>query len=86
MNKADLYRQISKIHYSHTKPAPAKKSAIHHLTAADLRVGDKVTHDSYGLGTVKQVSDRGANSVAVIDFGAAGVKRLMLRFAPIEKL
>ncbi len=88
-SKADLYRQVSRIHYSHRKPAPAPApaaSSAGHLTAADLRPGDKVTHDSYGLGTVRSVTDKGANSDAVIDFGASGVKRLMLRFAPLEKL
>ena len=87
-SKADLYRQVSKIHYSHRKPASPAPSAGsgHRLTAADLRPGDKVTHDSYGLGIVKSVTDRGRNSDAVIDFGASGVKRLLLRFAPIEKL
>jgi DNA helicase-2/ATP-dependent DNA helicase PcrA len=51
-----------------------------------LKPGDKITHDSYGLGTVVSVEDHGKNSVATVDFGSDGIKRLMLRFAPIEKL
>lgn len=86
VRRSDIYRQISKIHFSHRKPVSAPKPTGHRLTAADLHPGDKVTHDSYGLGTVRQVNDKGANSDAVIDFGAAGTKRLMLRFAPLEKL
>ena len=30
--------------------------------------------------------DKGANSVITVDFGTDGVKRLLLRVAPIEKL
>ncbi len=48
--------------------------------------GDRVTHDSFGLGTVVTVEGAGANAVASVDFGSDGVKRLLLRYAPVEKL
>ena len=51
-----------------------------------LAVGDRVTHDSFGLGTVVAVEGVGAKAVAKIDFGADGQKRLLLRFAPVTKL
>lgn len=51
-----------------------------------LQVGDRVTHDTYGLGTVVVVEGAGRNAVAKIDFGADGVKRLLLRYSPVEKL
>lgn len=51
-----------------------------------LAPGDKVTHDSFGLGTVVSVEGQGDKSVASIDFGSDGVKRLLLRYAPVEKL
>lgn len=57
-----------------------------HLNIADFDIGDKVTHDQYGLGTVLDTQDKGRNSVITVDFGTDGVKRLMLRIAPIEKL
>ncbi|RSX55943.1 ATP-dependent DNA helicase PcrA [Bifidobacterium dolichotidis] len=56
------------------------------LNIADFHVGDKVTHDKFGLGTVIDTQDKGPNSVLTVDFGSDGVKRLMLRMAPIEKL
>ena len=43
-------------------------------------------HDSFGLGTVVAVEGVGDKSVASIDFGSEGVKRLLLRYAPVEKL
>nr|BFE33357.1 DNA helicase PcrA [Actinomadura rugatobispora] len=52
-----------------------------------LSPGDKVTHDSFGLGTVVTVDGAGERAAASIDFGGEyGVKRLVLRYAPVEKL
>ncbi|HEY8718114.1 DNA helicase PcrA [Pengzhenrongella sp.] len=51
-----------------------------------LEIGDKVTHDAYGLGTVVAVEGGGPNAVAKIDFGADGTKRLLLRYSPVTKL
>ena len=56
------------------------------LDIADFHIGDRITHDQYGLGKVVDAQDKGRNSVITVDFGSAGVKRLMLRVAPIEKL
>jgi DNA helicase-2/ATP-dependent DNA helicase PcrA len=54
--------------------------------APSLSVGDRVTHDTYGLGTVVVVEGSGPNSVAKIDFGTEGTKRLLLRYSPVTKL
>ena len=51
-----------------------------------LSAGDRVTHDSFGLGTVVSTSGSGDRAEATIDFGGSGVKRLLLRYAPVEKL
>jgi DNA helicase II / ATP-dependent DNA helicase PcrA len=52
-----------------------------------LQPGDRVNHDSYGLGTVISVEGRGDDPEAKIDFGGDyGIKHLLLRYAPIEKL
>ena len=52
-----------------------------------LNAGDRVTHDSFGLGTVIRVEGQGERSMAHIDFGGdTGVKRLLLRYAPVTKL
>ncbi|RMI45154.1 DNA helicase PcrA [Actinomadura harenae] len=52
-----------------------------------LAPGDKVTHDSFGLGTVVAVDGAGDKAAASVDFGGEyGVKRLVLRYAPVEKL
>jgi DNA helicase-2/ATP-dependent DNA helicase PcrA len=51
-----------------------------------LAPGDRVLHDSFGMGSVVSLEGAGQNAVASIDFGSEGVKRLLLRYAPVEKL
>ncbi|MGZ4465088.1 MAG: 3'-5' exonuclease, partial [Nocardioides sp.] len=51
-----------------------------------LEPGDRVLHDSFGLGSVVSVEGVADKTVASIDFGSEGVKRLLLRYAPVEKL
>lgn len=51
-----------------------------------LEPGERVTHQKFGLGTVVSTSGVGDKAEATIDFGSAGVKRLLLRYAPVEKL
>lgn len=51
-----------------------------------LAVGDRVTHDQFGLGTVVTVTGSGADAQATIDFGDSKPKRLLLRYAPVDKL
>lgn len=43
-----------------------------------LDVGDRVSHDKYGLGTVLETRGSGPTATVVIDFGSAGKVRLML--------
>jgi DNA helicase-2/ATP-dependent DNA helicase PcrA len=47
--------------------------------------GDRVVHDTYGLGTVVSVEGR-TGEHATVDFGSAGVRKLVLAFAPLQKL
>ena len=51
-----------------------------------LAAGDKVLHTTFGMGTVVATSGAGDDAKADVDFGSAGLKRLSLRHAPLEKL
>mgnify|MGYP003330697188 FL=1 len=51
-----------------------------------LAIGDRVAHDTFGLGTVVKISGEGDRAEATINFGQLGEKRLLLRYAPVEKL
>jgi DNA helicase-2/ATP-dependent DNA helicase PcrA len=62
--------------------ATGKKSA----TTISLNIGDRVAHDTFGMGTVVKISGEGDRTEATINFGQLGEKRLLLRYAPVEKL
>jgi DNA helicase-2/ATP-dependent DNA helicase PcrA len=51
-----------------------------------LSVGDRVLHKTFGMGTVTGTSGVGDKAEATIDFGSVGTKRLLLRYAPVDKL
>ncbi|WP_426498981.1 DNA helicase PcrA [Streptomyces sp. D54] len=51
-----------------------------------LVAGDRVTHDQFGLGTVTAVEGFGDQAKATVDFGDERPKKLLLRYAPVEKL
>ncbi|WP_329434219.1 DNA helicase PcrA [Streptomyces sp. NBC_01280] len=70
---------------SRSTPAFATRRATEKPVVA-LSVGDRVTHDQFGLGTVVGVKGTGANAEATVDFGEPKPKRLLLRYAPVEKL
>jgi DNA helicase-2/ATP-dependent DNA helicase PcrA len=63
-------------------PRPTGKKS----TAMQLAVGERVSHDTFGLGTVVAIAGEGDKSEATINFGQYGEKRLLLRYAPVEKL
>jgi DNA helicase-2/ATP-dependent DNA helicase PcrA len=52
-----------------------------------LDVGDRVTHDTFGMGSVVGLRGTAEKQQAEVDFGAGtGRKWLLLRYAPIQKL
>jgi DNA helicase-2/ATP-dependent DNA helicase PcrA len=52
-----------------------------------LDVGDRVNHDAFGLGRVVAIRGAAESAEAEVDFGGdVGVKRLLLRYAPLAKL
>jgi DNA helicase-2/ATP-dependent DNA helicase PcrA len=65
-------------------PVPGRSPGTRPIVS--LTAGDRVTHDTFGLGTVVATAGVADKSEATIDFGDAGIKRLLLRYAPVEKL
>ncbi|CAB4671760.1 unannotated protein [freshwater metagenome] len=66
--------------------APPPRATGKKSVAMDLAVGERVSHDTFGLGTVTALSGEGDRAEATINFGQYGEKRLLLRYAPVEKL
>ena len=67
-------------------PPKATGKRVAPTTALVLAPGDRVAHDTFGLGTVVVVNGEGDRAEATINFGSLGEKRLLLRYAPVEKL
>ena len=71
---------------SRVATAPPPRATGKKSMAMELAVGERVSHDTFGLGTVVAVAGAGDKAEATINFGQFGEKRLLLRYAPVEKL
>ncbi|MEJ2868259.1 DNA helicase PcrA [Actinomycetospora sp. OC33-EN08] len=70
---------------SRSRPSPMRSASS--APALHLEVGDRVSHDKYGLGLVTVVDGVGSKQTATIDFGSSGTVRLMLiGGVPMQKL
>ncbi|TRZ72684.1 MAG: DNA helicase PcrA [Streptomycetaceae bacterium] len=66
--------------------APPPRATGKKISSIELSIGERVSHDTFGLGTVVSVAGEGDKAEATIKFGQYGEKRLLLRYAPVEKL
>ena len=69
-----------------TATAPPPRATGKKSSAMVLEVGQRVSHDTFGLGTVTAVGGEGDKLEATINFGQYGEKRLLLRYAPVVVL
>ncbi|WP_456476775.1 ATP-dependent helicase [Oceanithermus sp.] len=73
------------------EPAPAPRSSAPVNRAAGgraggFRGGERVRHPRYGEGTVVATSGEGARQEVTVHFGEAGLKRLLVKYAGLERL
>jgi DNA helicase-2/ATP-dependent DNA helicase PcrA len=66
--------------------APPPRATGKKSTVLALTVGQRVSHDTFGLGTVVALGGEGDKAEATINFGQYGDKRLLLRYAPVTAL
>ncbi|WP_023641783.1 DNA helicase PcrA [Mycobacterium tuberculosis] len=71
--------------FGSARPSPTRSGASRRPLLV-LQVGDRVTHDKYGLGRVAEVSGVGESAMSLIDFGSSGRVKLMHNHAPVTKL
>jgi DNA helicase-2/ATP-dependent DNA helicase PcrA len=69
-----------------TPTTPPPRATGKTSSAMVLTVGQRVSHDTFGLGTVVALAGEGDKSEATINFGQYGEKRLLLRYAPVVVL
>ena len=71
------------------RPAPSAPSGPTGARGAEgmgLRVGDDVSHDKFGEGVILELVGDGDKAEAVVHFRDVGEKRLLLAWAPLEKI
>ena len=66
--------------------APPPRATGKKSSAMVLAIGQRVSHDTFGLGTVVALAGEGDKAEATINFGQYGDKRLLLRYAPVTAL
>ena len=54
--------------------------------ADEISAGDRVRHQNWGIGTVREVLGHGDRAEAVVTFDEEGDKRLLLAWAPLERV
>jgi DNA helicase-2/ATP-dependent DNA helicase PcrA len=74
-------KKLTQIKHSGGPAGPAVSPPM-----TDLSPGDHVTHERFGQGEVRSVEGDFPNTTAVIEFDAAGTKKLLLRFAKLTKI
>ncbi|MBS4762052.1 DNA helicase PcrA [Carnobacteriaceae bacterium zg-ZUI252] len=62
------------------------KRPITTKSAGNWKVGDKVSHGKFGIGTIVRIKGSGDDCVLDIAFNEIGIKPLMASFAPITKV
>jgi len=76
----------SLVRKSRVAVAPPPRATGKKISVMELQIGDRVSHDTFGLGSVVAVAGEAEKAEATINFGQYGEKRLLLRYAPVEKL
>jgi len=85
-NESSTSVSASLIKRSKVATAPPPRATGKKISAIELQIGERVSHDTFGVGTVVSVAGEGDKAEATINFGQYGEKRLLLRYAPVEKL
>ena len=76
----------SLIKRSRVATSPPPRATGKKISSIKLSVGERVSHDTFGLGIVISLAGEADKAEATIKFGQYGEKRLLLRYAPVEKL
>lgn len=63
-----------------------RKQTVDENEEAVWKVGDKVMHKKWNVGTVVKVTGEGTNQEIDVAFAGMGIKRLLASFAPIERI
>ena len=65
------------------RPGPPSPSGAEGL---GLKIGDDVRHSQWGEGVITDIDGSGDEAEASVNFPSVGEKRLLLSWAPLEKI
>ena len=68
------------------KPNYGKTFTVNRAVSLDYRVGDRVKHVKFGLGTVQEIVNGGKDYEVTVDFEGYGRKRMFASFAKLQKV
>jgi len=68
------------------RPSMEAERPIATVAGSDIGSGDRVRHAHWGIGTVREVFGSGERAEALVRFDGLGDKRLLLAWAPLEKV
>ena len=80
---AHLTTKAKRVRRSRTLEARTPVSTV---SDAEISLGDKVRHAHWGDGVVREIVGAGDRAEAVVVFNGHGAKRLLLAWAPLEKV
>jgi DNA helicase-2/ATP-dependent DNA helicase PcrA len=69
-----------------TSTAESAWSGRNTVSSSEIGPGDRVRHDKWGMGTVREVIGNDDRAEAEVVFDQEGKKRLLLAWAPLEKV
>jgi DNA helicase-2/ATP-dependent DNA helicase PcrA len=78
-----LVRKAARVRRSATMEA---RSPVSTVSESEIEPGDRVKHTHWGEGVVRDIVGIGDRAEAVVAFDGPGVKRLLLAWAPLEKV
>jgi DNA helicase-2/ATP-dependent DNA helicase PcrA len=67
-------------------PMLESRTPVATVSDADLALGDTVRHSHWGEGVVREIVGSGDRAEAVVVFNGHGAKRLLLAWAPLERV
>ncbi|HYM19726.1 MAG TPA: UvrD-helicase domain-containing protein [Candidatus Kapabacteria bacterium] len=79
-------KKFSSSHSSYSQDEAPDDYSQTENTSNNLRKGARVIHEIFGEGRILELSGKGDNAKAVVDFDGRGRKNLMLKFAKLKVL
>lgn len=75
-----------KVSFANSVPSPVvKKPAPSAPAKFDFEVGDRVSHKTFGIGTLKSKKQMGNDMLLEVEFDTVGSKKIMANFAKLTK-